>query len=291
MDFPIVSVTTKDKLKLHGLYLRPKTETNVIQIHIHGTAGSFFWNGFFPAMAEESIKQNRAFLSTNNRGAFVYQIEKGTVASGAALERFEDCLMDIDAWIEFAIGQGYKSVILSGHSFGTEKVVYYMNKGNYRDKVRAIVLLGVSDSYGNQKRFDKKNGFDSFEEVKKLVAVGKSEYLLADIYGQSIEVPISAGTYLNFFSEGSELAKVLPLRNGAELKMYGRIRVPILVVISDDEAGEYSIIPIKEALALMKAENPLTETVQITQTDHGFTGKEVELAKVVNDFINRKVGV
>lgn len=289
MDYPIVSVTTKDKLRLHGLLFEPQVKTEVIHIHIHGTAGSFFWNDFFPDMAKSDINNGRAFLSTNNRGAFVYQIEKGTISSGAALEKFEECLLDIDAWIEFALKLGYQTVILSGHSFGTEKVVYYLSKGKYRGKVKAIILMGVSDSYGNQKRYDRRNGFDSFAEATDLVRNNQSEKLLNDIYGQSIEVPISAGTYLNFFSEGSELSKVLPLRDGKVLKMYGMIKVPILVVISDDEAGEYSIIPIKEALALMKKENPLTEAVQIKQTDHGFTSKELELIETINEFILRKV--
>lgn len=290
MDYPIVKVTTKDGVCLDGLLLKPEYPTTRIYIHIHGTAGNFYYNRFHQPLSENLLNTGTAYLATNNRGAFVYEIEKGTIASGAALEKFEDSLLDIDAWIEFAVKLGYHSIILSGHSFGTEKVVYYMNKGKYKEKVKAIVLMGVSDSYGNQKRYDKRNGFDSFIEAKELVNRGQAEFLLEDIYGQSIEVPISAATYLNFFSEGSELSKVLPLRNGKELKMYKEIKVPILVVISDDEAGEYSIIPIKEALQLMKSENPLTELVQIQNTDHGFVGKELQLVKIIREFIKRKVG-
>ena len=61
------------------------------------------------------------------------------------MENFEDCVVDIDAWIKFALSKGYEKIILMGHSLGTEKIVYYMNKGRYTNKVKAIILLGFAD--------------------------------------------------------------------------------------------------------------------------------------------------
>jgi hypothetical protein len=43
-------------------------------------------------------------LSTNNRGVGVYDAWQG---NGAAIEKFEDCVIDIDAWMEYVIGRGY----------------------------------------------------------------------------------------------------------------------------------------------------------------------------------------
>lgn len=150
MNFPIVKVTTQDGLVLHGMLSEPKTKSEDILIHIHGSAGNFYQNSFYPFISEMANGINTAFLSTNNRGTGIYDIEKGTKSTGAALELFEECLLDIDAWIEFVLSMGYKNIILEGHSFGTNKIQYYARHGKYRLNVKTLILLGFTDSYGGQ---------------------------------------------------------------------------------------------------------------------------------------------
>jgi len=77
----------------------------------------------------------------------------------------------------------------------------------------------------------------------------------------------------------------MPLRLGKKLEMYSNIKVPVLAVIGDNEEGEYTIIPIKEAMALMKKENSRTEAHQIINCDHGFNGKEKELVVIIQQFL------
>jgi len=118
----IVSITTKDNFTLHGLLSTSKKKTKKIIIHFHGSAGNFYQNSFYPSLTNLYESLNIAFLSVNTRGSGVYDIEKGTKPKGAAVEIFEECLFDIDAWIDFAILQGFKEIILEGHSFGTNKI-------------------------------------------------------------------------------------------------------------------------------------------------------------------------
>lgn len=145
MNYPIVKVTTNDGYLLHGLFFEPETKNKLVVIHIHGSAGNFYFNDFYPYLAKLSNDLNIAFLATNNRGSEVYNIEKGSKYAGAAIEIFEECLLDIDAWIEFAITKGYKKIILEGHSFGTNKIQYYALNGKYRSQVKALILLGFTD--------------------------------------------------------------------------------------------------------------------------------------------------
>ena len=63
----------------------------------------------------------------------------------------------------------------------------------------------------------------------------------------------------------------------------------MLGVISDNEAGEYTIIPIKEAAALLQSENELAEVQIIPGTDHVFTGKEEEMVEIVTNFVQRRL--
>ncbi len=143
MKWPIVQVETKDKISLYGLFLEGKKKESIL-INLHGTASNFYENEFMSEVSEEVIKDISVLL-VNNRGASVMQVYPH---AGAALERFEDCLLDIDAWIEFAFSKGYKKIILSGHSLGTEKVVYYMGKGKYNSKISSVILFAPADSFG-----------------------------------------------------------------------------------------------------------------------------------------------
>src|SRR3989344_442736 len=140
----IVEIETPDNLPLFGMY--NKIEKNgTILINIHGTASNFYENYFMHHLIKSLSPLGISTLSTNNRGASVYQVYPH---AGAAIEHFEDCVLDIDAWIDYALSQGHKDIILQGHSLGAEKVVYYMNKGKNANKINAVILLSPADSYG-----------------------------------------------------------------------------------------------------------------------------------------------
>lgn len=286
--YPIVHVATKDKLNLYGLLHKPASQSNRIIVHIHGTSGNFYGNNFYPYLVKIAYKNNFAYLQTNNRGAGDWEYEPGEIPHGAALELFEDSVMDLDAWIKYCIDLGFSEIILESHSYGNEKVIYYLNKGKYVKNIIGVILLGFNDSVGTQARYEKKIGKSYFSEAEKLVKLGLGLSFLSDIWsGIAGEAPLSARSYLNYYSPGSELSKTMPLRLGKKLTMYSRIKVPILAVIGDNEEGEYTIIPIKQAIALMKRENPRTEAYQIKNCDHSFHGKEKELANLIDKFIKK----
>lgn len=283
MHYPIVKVITVDNLELFGLLAEAKKHTDAILINIHGTASAFYIEEFEKYYVEKMPQKGISVLFTNNRGNYVMESWQKT---GAAQEKFEDCLIDIDTWIEFALSKGYKKVILQGHSLGSEKVVYYMNKGKYRNKVTAVILLGFSDLYGTQMRFLQTIKADLMKEARKLIKEGKGYmFLTSEWLSHAGILPMSAESYVNFFSEGSELSKALPLRNGSRLELFSKIKVPILGVIGDDDKKEFTVIPVKDAIKLLEKENKLAEVWQIKDCDHSFTGRQKELVDVVSKFI------
>ena len=279
----IVKVKTSDNQILHGLLTTPSQLTDRVLINIHGTASNFYIEDFLPVIASELEKSAVATLATNNRGANAL---KGWEMGGACEEIFEECLLDIDAWIEFAVARGFKIIYLSGHSLGSEKVVYYMDRGQHKYKVTKVVLLGPSDSFGYEETSYGEKLHDLLQEAQSLVDQGKPEvFLTGEWICHGKVLPQSAKSFLNFFSPNSELSKTLPLRHNDKLVMYSNIKSPILVAISDNENDEYTVIPTNDALQLLKQNNPVTQAVQITRTDHCFTGKESELAKIVAKFL------
>ncbi len=288
MQYPIVQVQTKGGLWLHGLYLEADTskDSKTIFIHIHGTASNFYEEDFIEAMTKRFLEEDVSMLSTNNRGVGVYDAWDG---KGAATEIFEDCIFDIDAWMEFALKKGFQNIILSGHSLGTEKVVYYMAKGKYTDRVGRIVLLAPADSAG-WRLFDHSykpsvEGKDRVEmqlrDAQKMVDEGKGDELMnRRIYGGIM--PKTPQSMLNFWGPDTEILKTLPFHTGT-LPLYREIRVPILAIIGDGR--EYTSLAPDLALALMKKENSRTETCQLKNCDHDFTDCEEELAELVFEFI------
>jgi len=280
MKIPIISVKTKDKLELYGLLLEaPKKDT--VNINIHGTADNFYDNNFIWEIYKTLTKYNISMLSANNRGAYGLEVYQ---KSGACTEIFEKCLLDINAWIEKAFKLGYKKIILQGHSLGTEKIVYYMNKGKYRDKIKAIILLGFSDSYGTHNRNLRKTKLALMKEAKKLVQIKKGQlFLTSNWLAHAGVLPQNAESYINYFKDDSELSKAFPLRNGKNLAFYKNIKIPILGVIGDEE--EYTIIPIKKAIQLLKNENTLAQVFQIKNCNHNFEGQEKELSKIIERFV------
>lgn len=286
MEYPIVQVKTRDGLWLYGLYLRADKNDTVF-INIHGTASNFYEEYFIEVFANMFLKEGVSILSTNNRGAGVYDAYQ---KSGAAVEKFEDCLADIDAWMEFAVNQGYEKIILSGHSLGTEKAVYYMCHGKYADKITLVVLLAPSDSYGSHRVLDGKINPRSvhveklLKESGGLIEQGRGDtFLPRDAYGSHDGImPKSAESFMDSLGLKSKLLDALPFATG-KLSAYAQINVPILVVIGDQE--EYTAIPVKNALELMARENKNTEIHQIKNCDHDFQDMEEELAGIVLKFI------
>jgi len=281
VKYPIVKAITSDHLELFGFLAEAEGEKDAILLHIHGTSSSFYCEEYAGLFAEEFPALGVTTLFTNNRGSHVMEAWQNT---GAGLEMFEDCLLDIDAWVRYAIEGGYRRIFLQGHSLGTEKIVYYMNQGEFAGKIAAVILLGVSDSFGNQARIAQTFPVNPMEEARRLVAEGKGDQFLTSVWRpHGGGVPQSAASYLNFFSPGSELSKALPLRLGKGLLHYRQIKVPILVVVG--EYDPFTCLPVSEAIQLLEKENQQTRTKIIAGADHDFSGKEKELLQVIKEFV------
>ncbi len=291
MKNPIVSVTTEDGIDLYGILLEASKKDAVI-INIHGTADNFYANDFVWNIADAAEPLGVSMLSVNNRGAYTLELygygpgdKRNT---GAASEFFEKCLLDIDAWISYAVSLGYKKIILEGHSLGTEKIVYYMAKGKFADKIKAIMLFGFSDSFGTNMQYLNKSEENIMEEAKNMIKEGKgSQFLSKNWLSHAGILPKNAESYVNFFEGDSELSKAFPIRLGSGLEMYKNIRVPILGVIGDIK--EYTVIPVSNAVELLRKENDMAEIHQIKNSDHSFSESGKELASIVEKFLRGTV--
>ncbi|MGA5262997.1 alpha/beta hydrolase [Streptomyces griseoincarnatus] len=141
----LVAGRTEDGLELHGVLVPPTDRSFATLVHVHGKCGNFYQNYFIRVFAEECARRGLGFLAMNTRGRDCLAdmlVGESVMYLGGSLERFEDCLLDIDLMYGMA-AQNSDSVILQGHSFGCEKVLHYASQ---RDPRVPLVLLSPSSS-------------------------------------------------------------------------------------------------------------------------------------------------
>lgn len=281
---PICAITVGG-VDLHGLVFDTDDRATAC-LFVHGTGSNFYENEWVFPLAETMNRNGVAFLSANNRGSDGY---RPYPPHGAATEMFDGCVDDINGWISYLKGRGYAKFVLLGHSLGTEKIVHYMDQEKREGPVVGVVLLGFSDSYGEQVNHWGPKFDGLMSEAESLVDEGKPEtFLTGEWLSHAGVLPKSGASFVDFFSEGSALSEALPLRSGA-LGKYSRIRVPILGVIGDRDSGEWTAVTVDVAAGLMRSENPNSTIESIPDCGHDFTGKHGELCDIVGSFVQSKL--
>lgn len=191
----LVQFSTMDELRLNGLLAEAAGDVTVI--HIHGKGGNFYENSFVRRMYTEYPQWGINFLGFNNRGHSSYvEAYKGEQVSyvGSAVERFEECLLDLEAAIIFARSLG-PYVVLQGHSFGCEKIMFY---GQMKDSSLPLVLLSPCDGYRLQTVWRPGETVeDQIERLRTQDTLHGLEFLPPDEYGiraggVDYSVPITA---------------------------------------------------------------------------------------------------
>ena len=146
----LVKTVTSDGLELQGFWADKGSEVAVF--HSHGTSGDFYTHKFIEVEGEKLSADGSSFLTANNRGHDVFadlrkhskgKVEWSTIGGG--FEKFEDCVFDIKAWVDFLEKQGVKKIILQGHSL-SQKILYYQHKEKDSRVIGQIHLSPQNDA-------------------------------------------------------------------------------------------------------------------------------------------------
>jgi pimeloyl-ACP methyl ester carboxylesterase len=292
-----VRVITSDGLELQGVLATQKAgPVDTSLLHIHGLAGNFYENRLVDYVAEAAVSRRANFLSVNNRGHdyisdFICQQANSPLTYrqiGGIYEIFEECILDIEAWIRFLKTRGTRRIILQGHSHGALKAVYYMHNANNPDIV-GLVLLSPSDDFGMQRsrlagRFE-----EALRVAADLVSQGKGASLMPEAY---FHYPISARTYMDTFGAGSHL-KIFNLSKTdtdglAELASIG---VPVLVIVGsvDEEFVGSPEEYISGLSASMRNVKDFSGHV-VDGAPHNYLEYEEEVAKRTGEWLGERFG-
>lgn len=283
MDQKLVRINSMDKIEQVGILYTPTNNTNKIVIHVHGLGGNFYENKFLDTLAETYTSKNYAFLTFNNRGnGYISDLYKTneTVVIGGSLERFEDCLLDIDGIVDWCKNK-YNEIILEGHSYGCNKVLYYYNKRK-NTNIKKIVLLSPCDIPSEGKKFLSKEEYDiAKEEATRLVNENKEKELIN--FSVMSNGKIAAGTYYYDFLPGGEddFIRYADGKNKRSLVL-NSIDIPVLVVFGniDENVLTEPIDTVKEYLK----NNISNCNIQIIDgANHSYENKYEELGEIISN--------
>ena len=173
-----IKVKTNRGVLLDGVLFGAAGGSDTLLIAITGIHGNFYSNPFYYNIGDTLNSGGVDFIYAQTCDAFG-TIETQNVVTGkdevigSWNERFADTDDDVEAYINYAEQQGYKHIILAGHSLGANKVIYYLSR-HHDTRVEHFLLLSPANlDYMT-------SGVTSMEReiVKRLMACGAGDKML-----------------------------------------------------------------------------------------------------------------
>ena len=280
--------TTEDKLILQGLLHEPDTPTKNIILHIHGMSGNFYENRFLDPMAATFVKNNWAFLAPNTRGHD--QIADIPVEGnseefkriGNTFEKFDECVLDIKCWLDFAQKQGFTNIVLQGHSLGCSKIVFYLYKTQDL-RVKKLILASHADMVGFGERW--KHHKEMMTLAQSLVKEGRGEEILPKKFENWSY--LSAQTFLDFHTRDNPIDVFNTYDRNSPSEALSAISIPTLAFLGSGKDSYLTKTP-QESLEIVKSKAnncPKFTTAVIKDAPHSYFGHEQEVADLIADWL------
>ena len=280
----LVTFTTSDDVRLHGgLFTNSRVPAkDIAVIGTHGSGASFYTSvtGF---MCPELPTRGYPTLSMNMRSHDRFD--------GQVL--FEGCAEDWAAGVKFMKEQGYKKIVLFGHSFSVTSISYYMAHVADPEVVGLALSAGHNDlrslaAFAWETLVDdpKAEAARLLAECRELVEQGDGDRILVipwwrpdpklNLRQQYRE--ISAQTYVSNWAPESNCNASLWIP---------KVKVPTLFIghsVVDTTARPEMM---KKLLALATSA-PSKEYVEIEGSGHFYVGFEDEFIGVVADWLDKQ---
>ena len=146
-----LNVPTNRGVVLNGVLFRNQKErkADTVMIAITGIHGNFYSNPFYYNIGDTLNGGDIDFIYAQTNNAFseipTVNVRTGKEETiGSWNERFAYTDDDLDAYITFAQQEGYKHIILGGHSLGANKVIYYLSR-HHDEQVEHFFLLSPAN--------------------------------------------------------------------------------------------------------------------------------------------------
>ena len=277
----VVQFTAADGLRLSGFLASSTRRPRKCIVFMHGMSGNAFSS--IALYFAKNLPNDLALFSINSRGqgnvsSFSKMVngKKRRFLAGTSLEHFEESVFDIKGAIDALSRLGYRDFILCGHSTGCQKIAYYQYKMRDR-RVKGMVLIAPCDDYNLARQSMGRKYARIRAECARLIKSGKG----------NAPMPIGPG-----FSAQRTDSIINPKRiesrlfnYDGNLKEFGSIKSPVLSIFGDKE--ENAPKSVEKCLELLEGATHSRRfaSLLISGANHGFEGKENELVKNVEKWI------
>lgn len=282
----LLQVSTSDGLLLHG-YFVPSSDKKVAILHIHGFEGNFYENSFVQVLANELENTGIGFLTVNTRGngrdTDFNTVDGKYKRIGARYELLEEANLDITAWIKYLMEEGYKEIILQGHSLGTMKAVRYLFEGEYKNKISKLILLSPFDEKGYM-IVQKKDTEQLLVKAQAIIDKGKGNELITPDFGDGIT---SYKTFISWYKQ-DDLGRMFELCSPKySFPILKKIGIATKIIVGSNDEYFYPTNPTRpeEAMDLLLNNIPNSQGKIIEGAVHSFKPHEDLMAKEVSSFV------
>lgn len=291
-----IEFETEDNLTLPGLLYEAKDSKKVaIYLHGNGSSSIFYDESEHRDLPQQLSNKGISFLKFNNRGAHIIKklnvkVRDGVERKkyGCAFEIINECVLDIDGAVKFLQKLGYNEFYLIGASTGANKICVY---NHYRPEnvfSKYILLCGGDDTGIYYSVLGKKTFNRLLKKSKEMIKKKKGEELIKELLPDEIfsykgfnDIANPDGDYNCF--PFSEALKMVAISTKPLFRYFESIKKPSLIVYGEND--EYAWGNVSKVVEILRSYQPNFDYKIIKNTDHGFTGKKEELAKVISDWI------
>lgn len=149
MKMKDLKIETKRGVLLDGALFSAKEKADTVLICITGIHGNFYSNPFYYNIGDTLPGAGIDFIYAQTNDAFgairTQNIRTGNEEIiGSWNERFALTEEEVAAYLNYAEHQGYKHILLAGHSLGANKVIYYLSR-HHDQRVEHFLLLSPAN--------------------------------------------------------------------------------------------------------------------------------------------------
>jgi pimeloyl-ACP methyl ester carboxylesterase len=295
----LVSFRATDGVALSGMFFEPRRRSTVAAAFLHGNGdSSIFRSARTNVLARELVRKGIAFLPFDNRGGGLLRWLKRSrdgeteySMGGMSHELIGESGFDIDGALRFLRSSGYRSLHLIGHSTGANKIVLY-HYGKPRNRVSSYVLLAPGDDTGlyyealGEPRFRK-----ALERSRREIERGRGDRFVPRSWSPfpltfaSFHDTIDPDGDYNIFPF-LEASTDLRLARKPLFREFASITKRTLVMYGSDDEFCRGKVPMYVALLERhSAARSRLRTEIIEGADHGFHGRQEEVARNIASYI------
>ena len=247
---------TADDVSLTAITIEPdvRAQESLGALLIHGWTGKCTEHHLI-ALAKDLAHRGVPVVVANNRGAH---------KAGAAVEFFNDCILDIDCARESLEKRGCQDIIYAGHSYGGLKAAYYL--ATQKVNPAGLVLMSSVPSMRVQS--------DLYQKAKTLINAESADQYFARMEGE----------WLALYHAAAVIRHYEDAYQGTTLDLLNNIDCPLLSMASKEEWDWFHEVS-KEIQKISEKSDRVHTAILEGIGDHVYAGFEEKAATYVGNWV------